>query len=109
MVAGTYVFDFELILHFCTVVANQVRHLLSQMLVIDPEKRISVDDALLHPYVNIWYKERDVNVPVPRPWDHSITYHELTIDQWKELIFQKIETYGIQFNYSSSNGGNLQS
>jgi hypothetical protein len=31
------------------------------MLVIDPEKRISVDEALLHPYINVWYDEGEVN------------------------------------------------
>ena len=31
------------------------------MLVIDPERRISVDDALLHPYINVWYDESEVN------------------------------------------------
>lgn len=31
------------------------------MLVIDPERRISVDDALLHPYINVWYDEVEVN------------------------------------------------
>lgn len=35
--------------------------MLSRMLVIDPEKRISVDDALLHPYINVWYDEGEVN------------------------------------------------
>ena len=35
--------------------------LLSRMLVIDPERRISVDDALLHPYINVWYDEGEVN------------------------------------------------
>jgi hypothetical protein len=36
------------------------------MLVIDPERRISVDDALLHPYINVWYDESEVNaVRVP--------------------------------------------
>lgn len=31
------------------------------MLVIDPEKRISVDDALQHPYINVWFEESEVN------------------------------------------------
>ena len=31
------------------------------MLVIDPERRISVDDALLHNYINVWYDEGEVN------------------------------------------------
>lgn len=41
--------------------ASQARDLLSKMLVIDPEKRISVDEALLHPYINVWYDEGEVN------------------------------------------------
>jgi hypothetical protein len=31
------------------------------MLIVDPEKRISVEDALLHPYINVWYEETEVN------------------------------------------------
>lgn len=31
------------------------------MLVIDPQSRISVDEALLHPYINVWYDEQEVN------------------------------------------------
>ena len=41
--------------------ASQARDLLSRMLVIDPERRTSVDEALLHPYINIWYDETEVN------------------------------------------------
>lgn len=37
------------------------RDLLQKMLVIDPEKRISVDEALMHPYINVWYDESEVN------------------------------------------------
>ncbi|GIY53725.1 stress-activated protein kinase JNK [Caerostris darwini] len=57
------------------------------MLVIDPEKRISVDNALLHPYINVWYDEAEVNAvssaPAPAPYDHSVDEREHTVQQWK--------------------------
>nr|XP_016846988.1 PREDICTED: mitogen-activated protein kinase 9 isoform X3 [Anolis carolinensis] len=34
---------------------SQARDLLSKMLVVDPDKRISVDEALRHPYITVWY------------------------------------------------------
>ena len=37
------------------------RDLLSKMLVVDPGRRISVDEALMHPYINVWYDESEVN------------------------------------------------
>lgn len=41
-------------------VASQARDLLSRMLVIDPAKRISVDEALQHSYINVWYDPVEV-------------------------------------------------
>jgi serine/threonine protein kinase len=41
--------------------AGMARDLLQKMLVIDPERRISVDEALMHPYINVWYDESEVN------------------------------------------------
>uniref|UniRef100_A0A4W3HD89 Stress-activated protein kinase JNK n=1 Tax=Callorhinchus milii TaxID=7868 RepID=A0A4W3HD89_CALMI len=40
--------------------ASQARDLLCKMLVIDAAKRISVDDALQHPYINVWYDPAEV-------------------------------------------------
>lgn len=60
------------------------------MLVIDPERRISVDQALLHPYINVWYEEAEVNAPAPGSYDHSVDEREHTVDQWKELIYQEV-------------------
>ncbi len=31
------------------------------MLVIDPAQRISVDEAINHPYINVWFDEAEVN------------------------------------------------
>lgn len=42
------------------VSASQARDLLSKMLVIDASKRISVDEALQHPYINVWYDPSEV-------------------------------------------------
>lgn len=47
--------------------ASQARDLLSKMLVIDPESRISVQEALNHPYIHVWYDPAEadaVSAPV---------------------------------------------
>lgn len=41
--------------------ASEARDLLSKMLVIDPEQRISVDRALRHEYINVWYDAEEVD------------------------------------------------
>uniref|UniRef100_A0A2P2I2L9 Stress-activated protein kinase JNK n=1 Tax=Hirondellea gigas TaxID=1518452 RepID=A0A2P2I2L9_9CRUS len=78
--------------------ASQARDLLSRMLVIDPERRTSVDEALMHPYINIWYDETEVNAPAPGPYDHSVDEREHTVDQWKELIYQEVMEYELLHN-----------
>lgn len=45
---------------YVCVLASQARDLLSKMLVIDASKRISVDEALQHPYINVWYDPAEV-------------------------------------------------
>jgi serine/threonine protein kinase len=47
--------------------ASQARDLLSKMLVVDPEHRISVDQALLHSYIYVWYDESEVNAVSVKP------------------------------------------
>lgn len=53
----------------CLSSASQARDLLSKMLVIDASKRISVDEALQHPYINVWFDPAEVEAvsgsPVP--------------------------------------------
>lgn len=45
---------------YLLVAASQARDLLSKMLVIDASKRISVEEALHHPYINVWYDPAEV-------------------------------------------------
>ena len=55
--------------------ASQARDLLSKMLVIDQEKRISVDEALMHPYINVWYDEAEVNAVSIFFFLHTLVVH----------------------------------
>ncbi|KAH1025927.1 hypothetical protein HUJ05_010544 [Dendroctonus ponderosae] len=92
--------------------ATQARDLLSKMLVIDPQSRISVDEALLHPYINVWYDEQEVNAvssylvenPAPGPYDHSVDEREHTVEQWKELIYQEVMEYESSHGRAQSSG-----
>jgi hypothetical protein len=64
------------------------------MLVIDPEHRISVDEALKHPYVHVWFDENEVYAPPPEQYNHTIDTQDHTVDQWKGTIdggsFEKV-------------------
>ena len=46
---------------FFLPLARYGRDLLMKMLQIDPKNRITVDQALAHPYVNIWYDASEVH------------------------------------------------
>ncbi|KAK2824255.1 hypothetical protein Q5P01_021430 [Channa striata] len=70
--------------------ASQARDLLSKMLVIDASKRISVDEALQHPYINVWYDPAEVEAPPPKIPDKQLDEREHTVEEWKELIYKEV-------------------
>uniref|UniRef100_A0A672Q498 Stress-activated protein kinase JNK n=1 Tax=Sinocyclocheilus grahami TaxID=75366 RepID=A0A672Q498_SINGR len=70
--------------------ASQARDLLSRMLVIDASKRISVDEALQHPYINVWYDPAEVEAPPPLITDKQLNEREHTVEEWKELIYKEV-------------------
>lgn len=81
----------------------QARDLISKMLVVDPEERISVDEALRHPYINVWYDPSEVegvSQPAPIPYDHALDEREHTVEQWKGHIYQEV------MRFMNSNGTN---
>ncbi|KAA8584471.1 hypothetical protein FQN60_008256, partial [Etheostoma spectabile] len=73
--------------------ASQARDLLSKMLIIDPAKRISVDEALQHPYINVWYDPTEVEAPPPQIYDKQLDEREHSIDEWKELIYKEVMNF----------------
>ncbi|KAM4590882.1 mitogen-activated protein kinase 8 isoform 4-T4 [Odontesthes bonariensis] len=73
--------------------ASQARDLLSKMLVIDASKRISVDEALQHPYINVWYDPAEVEAPPPKFPDKQLDEREHTVEEWKELIYKEVSEW----------------
>ncbi|CAJ0930968.1 unnamed protein product, partial [Mesorhabditis belari] len=73
--------------------AAQARDLLSRMLVIDPKERISVNEALQHPYVNVWFDESEVFAPPPEQYNNEVDKREHSVDEWKTLIYNEIVQY----------------
>uniref|UniRef100_A0AAY4CJ61 Stress-activated protein kinase JNK n=1 Tax=Denticeps clupeoides TaxID=299321 RepID=A0AAY4CJ61_9TELE len=69
---------------------SQARDLLSKMLVIDPESRISVQEALNHPYIHTWYDPGEADAPPPQISDKQLEEREHSIEQWQELIYKEV-------------------
>ncbi|CAJ0932836.1 unnamed protein product, partial [Mesorhabditis belari] len=77
-----------------SLTADHARDLVEKMLAIDPDERISVDQALRHPYVAGWLKQHDVNLPITtHRYDDNIETEERSIAQWRVLIFNELERY----------------
>uniref|UniRef100_A0A8C7SN10 Stress-activated protein kinase JNK n=1 Tax=Oncorhynchus mykiss TaxID=8022 RepID=A0A8C7SN10_ONCMY len=73
--------------------ASQARDLLSKMLVIDASKRISVSEALQHPYINVWYDPTEVEAPPPLITDKQLDEREHTVEEWKDLIYMEVQDW----------------
>ncbi|VDK46503.1 unnamed protein product [Anisakis simplex] len=81
---------------------KNARDLLSKMLQIDPEKRISIDEAVHHPYVKLWFDESEWNTPLPENrYDPQNDVIERPIEEWRgahlfkvsELLFNEVKRY----------------
>lgn len=78
--------------------ASQARDLLSKMLIIDPAKRISVDEALQHPYINVWYDPAEVEAV------SGLLEEELSIDFFKKSACLPCSVHGWMEKNSSTGG-----
>lgn len=88
------------------------------MLVIDPQHRITVEEALNHPYVHLWYDASEVEGPPPSQYDSTVEQAEHTVDDWKgktiatfvdlyfwnlALIYREIKEYETLHNIYGTN------
>jgi len=83
--------------------AAQARDLLQKMLELDPDKRITIDDALRHTYANIWYDASEVEAPPPLQYDSSIDERDLTVDEWRKALWEEVTNWTPHPGYNTTN------
>ncbi|POM59923.1 CMGC/MAPK protein Kinase [Phytophthora palmivora] len=67
----------------------QCLDLLEKMLVFDPRKRITIQEALTHPYLSL-VRDRSVEKTCPTPFDFAFENTDLTKQKLQELIFEDV-------------------
>jgi len=68
--------------------------LLKKMLVFDPARRITINEALQHPYMSRLHMEEDelTGEPVSN-YDFDFELFSLKIPEFKELLYEEIKLY----------------
>jgi len=71
---------------------ENAKDLISKMLVIDPRKRITLDEALKHPYISGWFRDDDI---IQRPTSNVGAHEEMcedtkTTEHWRKLTFDEL-------------------
>lgn len=73
---------------------DQAIDLIKRMLTFDPERRITIDQALAHPYMEKLHFEDDEPTGEPMcDFDFDFELFSLKIPEYKELIFEEIKLY----------------
>jgi mitogen-activated protein kinase 1/3 len=66
-------------------------NMLDSLLTFNPNRRVSVEEALKHPYLAQYYNPSDEPI-APRPFTFDMELDDLPLPQLKQLIFEEIET-----------------
>ncbi|VDK39918.1 unnamed protein product [Dibothriocephalus latus] len=68
--------------------ADMARDLLRKMLVLDPLQRITVDEALQHPYINLWFDDSEVNAVSPFSFSaiYAVYHFKIAISHYDNLF-----------------------
>ncbi|KAK1929757.1 Mitogen-activated protein kinase 4 [Phytophthora citrophthora] len=74
-------------------VSSDAMDLLSKMLMFNPEKRISVDAALRHPYLATFFEENDLMLSKPFDFSFDLADDQLSKDALIDLLCQDIEQF----------------
>ena len=65
--------------------------MLDSLLTFNPNRRVSVEDALKHPYLAQYYDPSD-EPTAPQLFTFDMELDDLPLPQLKQLIFEEIET-----------------
>ncbi|XP_041109976.1 mitogen-activated protein kinase 11 [Polyodon spathula] len=65
--------------------------LLKRMLVLDCDGRVAAAEALSHPYFSQYHDPDDE--PEAEPYDETLESKERTLEEWKELTFQEMNSF----------------
>lgn len=65
--------------------------LLEKMLDLDPDTRITADQALEHLYLKQYADPTDE--PVSDPYDHSLEEKDFNVETWKKLVFEEVMNF----------------
>lgn len=61
------------------------------MLTFDPKKRITVEEALAHPFLkSLHFEEDEPKAELVSPFDFEFELYSFNTDEYKELIYQEI-------------------
>jgi p38 MAP kinase len=65
--------------------------MLEKMLDLDPDHRITAEQALAHPYLTQYADPSDE--PVSSPYDQSFEEQDMDIDGWKKLVYDEVMNF----------------